>query len=74
VQHEMNRRQIVVTIAGVVTVLTLPSKWTKPILDAVVVPAHAQASPPATTGTTTSTTTSTTLPPLSTEPGGTSGP
>lgn len=39
----------------------LPSKWTKPVLDFIVVPAHAQTS-----GTTTTTSTTTTLPPTST--------
>lgn len=47
-------RRRVLTIVGGVTALTiaLPSKWTKPIVESIVVPAHAQASgPTSTTGT-----------------------
>lgn len=66
----MNRRQVIVTIGGVATVLMLPNSWTKPILQSVIVPAHAQASPPATTGgpTTTTPASGSTEPP---EPSGT---
>ncbi len=48
-----NRRQVlkIVTIGGVATTLLLPTSWTKPIIEAIVVPAHAQASPPATSTT-----------------------
>ena len=41
-------------VAGLGAVL-LPSSWTKPILKAVVVPAHAQTTPAATTTTNTTT-------------------
>jgi hypothetical protein len=48
-----DRRQVlkVVLIGGVATTVALPSKWTKPIINAVVVPAHAAASAPPTTTT-----------------------
>ena len=54
--HNPDRRHVlkVITIGGVATALLLPSRWTKPIIESIVVPAHAQASP---RGTTTSTTT-----------------
>lgn len=54
-----DRRQVLksVVIGGVVTVVSLPRRWTKPIVNAVIVPAHAAASAPATTTTTTTTTT-----------------
>ena len=56
--RKTDRRQVlkIITIGGIATTLLLPSKWTKPIIEAVVVPAHAQASPPATTTTATSST------------------
>ena len=49
-----NRRQAVQIIAlgGVTATLLLPSRWTKPVIETFVVPAHAQASPPRTTATT----------------------
>lgn len=31
--------------AGIVTAASLPSQWQKPILDSIVLPAHAQTSP-----------------------------
>lgn len=43
------RRAIAVTIGGVVMTISLPSRWLKPLVDAVIVPAHAAASAPATT-------------------------
>ena len=56
--HQPDRRQVlkIITIGGVATTLLLPSKWTKPIVESIVVPAHAQASPPATSTTATSST------------------
>jgi hypothetical protein len=46
---------VVVGGAAVAAALTLPKKWTRPLVEAVVVPAHAQTSPgaptPAPTGT-----------------------
>lgn len=70
---KFDRRQIIRTIliGGVATTLILPGKWTKPLVNSVIVPAHAQASPPVTTSTTTSTTgapTSTTSTTTTTEP------
>ena len=51
----VSRRQVVKTvlIGGAVAAVMLPTKWTKPLVNAVVVPAHAQASAPPTTTTTT---------------------
>jgi hypothetical protein len=40
---------IVVGGAAVAAALTLPKKWTRPLVEAVVVPAHAQTSPGAPT-------------------------
>ena len=45
-------------IAGAAAIL-LPTSWTKPVLQAVVVPAHAQTTPSVTTTTTTATTATT---------------
>jgi peptidoglycan/LPS O-acetylase OafA/YrhL len=62
-----------VLIGGVLTTLVLPSRWMKPIVNAVIVPAHAATSvPPTTTTTTTSTTTTTTT--TSTSTTGTNAP
>ena len=38
---------------AVVATLALPSKWTRPVVESIVVPAHAAASPKSTTITTT---------------------
>jgi len=40
---------VVVGGAAVAAALTLPRKWTRPLVEAVVVPAHAQTSPGAPT-------------------------
>ena len=43
----LDRRQalkIIVSIGGVATAIMLPGKWTKPIVQSIVVPAHARAS------------------------------
>ena len=42
-----DRRQLlkIFTIGGVATTVLLPAAWTKPIVRAVFVPAHAAASP-----------------------------
>ena len=40
---------VVVGGAAVAAALTLPKKWTRPLVEAVVVPAHAQTSPGAPT-------------------------
>jgi hypothetical protein len=47
------RRVLEISIGGIVTATLLPSKWIKPVVEAVVVPAHAQASPAKATPTTT---------------------
>ena len=49
--QDLNRRQVikVVTITGAIATVVLPSKWAKPVIEAVIVPAHAQSSPHATT-------------------------
>ena len=46
-QNGPDRRRLlkVVTLGGIATTLALPSKWTKPIVKSVIVPAHAAASP-----------------------------
>lgn len=55
----ITRRNLI--IGGVATMVVLPSKWTKPVVDTIITPAHAQASAPATTvGTTTTLGTTTT--------------
>jgi hypothetical protein len=53
-EKEQGRRDVlkggvVVGSAAVAAALTLPKKWTRPLVDAVVVPAHAQTSPGAPT-------------------------
>ena len=61
-EKNISRRQVMKTIAigGVATAVMLPGKWTKPIVDSVITPAHAASSAPPTTGTTTATPTTTT--------------
>ncbi len=46
-EQRPDRRQAVkiITVGGVAATLLLPTKWTKPVIESVVVPAHAQASP-----------------------------
>jgi hypothetical protein len=48
-----DRRQVLkyVMIGGVATAVVMPSKWAKPVVNAVIPPAHAAASAPATTNT-----------------------
>jgi hypothetical protein len=63
-----DRRQVLkyVLIGGVATAVVMPSKWVKPVVNAVIPPAHAAASAPATTlkaGTTAAKAVSTTLTP-----------
>jgi hypothetical protein len=59
-----DRRQVLkyVLIGGVATAVVMPSKWVKPVVNAVIPPAHAAASAPATTKPGTSTTTTTPAP------------
>ncbi len=47
----MDRRQVLklVMIGGVATAVVMPSKWVKPVVNAVIPPAHAAASAPSTT-------------------------
>ena len=45
-----------VIIGGIATAILLPSKWTRPIVNSIVVPAHAVSSAPPLTTTTTTTT------------------
>lgn len=46
--NNVNRREVVksviVVVGGVVTALALPAKWTKPIVESIIVPAHAATS------------------------------
>jgi hypothetical protein len=73
---DISRRRVlqILTSASLAVTITLPSRWVKPIVESVVVPAHAQASPNTTplrgtTGTGTGTsTTSTTPAPTSSPP------
>jgi hypothetical protein len=39
------RRVLKILVGGVTVAILIPSKWIKPIVESVVVPAHAQASP-----------------------------
>ena len=59
---DTTRRQVIqiLTVGGLTATILIPSKWIKPVVEAIVVPAHAQASPNRTPvrGTTPTTTTS----------------
>jgi len=61
---DKNRREAIKTIAvvlgGVTTIIALPERWIRPVVDAVVTPAHAGTSIVVTTTTTTTTSTTTT--------------
>ena len=68
---DKDRREAIKTIStvvgGVITIIALPERWVRPVVDAIVTPAHAQTSnytPPRTTTTTTTTSTTTTYSPL----------
>ena len=54
-QEQVDRRRVLrmIVIGGVVTAVSLPQLWIKPVVNAVIVPAHAAASAPPTTTTTT---------------------
>ena len=44
-QTHTSRRKLLATLGvGTVAAVTLPSKWKKPMVDAIVLPAHAQTS------------------------------
>jgi hypothetical protein len=47
----LDRRQVLkyVMMGGVATAVMMPNKWVKPVVNAVIPPAHAAASAPATT-------------------------
>ena len=55
--NNVNRREVVksvtLVVGGVVTALALPAKWTKPIVESIIVPAHAATSAATTAATTT---------------------
>ena len=61
---EYTRRQVIkkVMIGGVIATVVLPGKWTRPIIETVITPAHAAASAPATTATSTTPTSTTQSP------------
>jgi hypothetical protein len=65
-EFNATRRRVleILTVGGLTVTILLPSRWIKPVLESIVVPAHAQASPVRTPvrGTTTGTTTRTTEP------------
>ena len=48
-QYDRRKVMKVLVIGGVATAVALPGKWTKPLINAVIVPAHAAASAPPTT-------------------------
>lgn len=53
-KHDRRKVMKLLVIGGVATAVMLPGKWTKPLVNSVVVPAHAASSaPPTTTSTTT---------------------
>ena len=59
INKKMNRRRALKIVAGgaVVATIALPSKWMRPVVESIIVPAHAQASAAPTTGTGTTFTT-----------------
>ena len=70
-QHGEDRRKVLqkILIGGGIAAgsAMLPDKWTKPVVDAIIAPAHAQMMSTTAAPTTTATsTTSTTLPPTTT--------
>ena len=48
-------KKITIVVGGVATLIELPARWTKPVVESIIAPAHAALS-----GTTTTTTTTTT--------------
>jgi hypothetical protein len=66
--NDITRRRVlqILTVGGLTATILIPSRWIKPVVEAVVVPAHAAASPTplrGTTKTTVTTTSSTTMTP-----------
>jgi hypothetical protein len=53
----MASRRVFLALAGTGVAAFLPHSWTKPVIETVIVPAHAQASPGTTPVVTTTTTT-----------------
>jgi hypothetical protein len=52
----------ILAVGGLTVTILIPSKWIKPIVESIIVPAHAQASPAKAPIRGTTTTTSTTEP------------
>jgi hypothetical protein len=52
-ERKITRRRAIKIMAGgaLVTTIALPSRWTRPIVESIIVPAHAAASPPTVTTT-----------------------
>jgi hypothetical protein len=61
---EFGRRLLLKAIGSGAALGILPKSWTRPVVQSVIVPAHAAASPAATTTTPTTTATTTTLLPV----------
>jgi len=72
-------KKITIFVGGVATLIELPARWTKPVVESIIAPAHAALSAATTTTaaptttaalttTTTSTTTTTTVAPTTTQP------
>jgi hypothetical protein len=58
-------KKITILVGGVATLIELPARWTRPVVESVIAPAHAALSGTTTTTTTaapTTTTTTTTQP------------
>ena len=62
-------KKITVIVGGVATLIELPARWTKPVVESIIAPAHAALSATTTTpAPTTTTTTTTTIAPTTTRP------
>jgi hypothetical protein len=63
-EFNATRRRVleILTVGGLTVTILLPSRWIKPVVESVIVPAHAAASPVTPIRGTTSTTTRTTEP------------
>jgi hypothetical protein len=66
-------KKITIFVGGVATLIELPARWTKPVVESIIAPAHAAlsaatttAAPKATTTTAAPATTTTTAPPTTT--------
>lgn len=69
-ESRITRRRALKIVAGgaLVATIVLPTRWVRPIVESIVVPAHAAASPPATTRPQVTVSTSTTFPQMQTSP------